>query len=153
MDNLATNLNVSSGPITVAAEQVAIRAQAIAPGETPSFGISTGSDGNFGDDPFAESDAPAATVDVPGALTTDNPDVSRLGLASFTDDALFQDDDTEVGSIVLSFNAVNDNGEIVTVRGLASPIMFTFRVTGDADLATCSFYNTTSKLFAAITIQ
>ena len=141
---LGSNLNVSSGPVTISAPQVAIRAQAVEPGDTPSFDITTGSDGNFGGDPFAPSDTPAATIAVPAALTSIK-NVDRLTIGSYTSSVLFQDPGSDVASIIVSFDAVDDNGNFITVSALASPIIFTFLVNNNIDQAHCSFYNSTSK--------
>ena len=141
---LGSNLNVSSGPVTISAPQVAIRAEAVEPGDTPSFGIATGSDGNFGDDPFAASDTPVATIEVPSALTN-TPNVSRLTVASYSSTVLFQEHGIDITSIIISFDAADDNGNIVTISGLAAPVIFSFLVNDNIDQARCSYYDTTSK--------
>ena len=152
MVTLGNNLNVSSGAVTISAPQIAIRAEAVQPGDTPSFGIATGSDGNFGDDPFAASDTPAATIAVPSALTN-TPNVSRLTVASYTSSALFQDSNVNVASIIVSFDAADDDGNVVTISGLASPVIFSFLVNDNIDQATCSFYNLISKFMGLYTIH
>ena len=143
---LGSNLNVSSGPVTISAPQVAIRAQAVQPGDTPSFDIATGSDGNFGDDPFATSDAPAATINVPAALTNFE-NVDRLTVTSFTNDALFQARGTTVGSVIIGLDAATAAGSTVVITGLEdNPVIFSFTVDSNVDEAQCSFYDTESKL-------
>ena len=145
MVDLGNSLDVSSGPVTVSAPQVAIHAQAVEPGDTPSYDIATGSDGNFGDDPFATSDAPAATIDVPAALTNFE-NVDRLTVTSFTNDALFQAEGTTVGSVIIGLDAATAAGSTVVITGLDNPVIFSFTVDGNVDEAQCSFYDTESKL-------
>ena len=146
MVDLGNSLDVSSGPVTISAPQVAIRAQAVQPGDTPSFDIATGSDGNFGDDPFATSDAPTAMINVPAALTNFE-NVDRLTVASFTNDALFQGSrGTTVGSVIIGLDAATAAGSIVVITGLDNPVVFSFTVDGNVDDAQCSFYDTESKL-------
>ena len=150
---LGNNLNVSSGPVTVSAPGIAIHAQMVQPGDTPSFGISTGSDGNFGNNPIGDaSDSAAVTIQVPAALTS-TPNVSRITLGSYINDGLFQERGTDVASIIVSFDAADDEGNIVTISSLASPITFNFLFNGNIDLANCSFYDFESKLYMGMYIH
>lgn len=148
---LGNNLDISGGPVAVSADQVAIYAQGIQPGDTPTLGISTGSDGNFGANAIGGATADAAvTVAVPVALTGGYPDVSRITVASYTNDALFQESGTDIVSMIVSFDAADDNGVVVTVSSLASPVIFSFLVDGIVDQAQCSFYNSISMLWIII---
>lgn len=151
-------MEISAGStVTETRDNFAIRALELPEDQTEfSLSITLSDDGTLNDQSFSDSETPTATVVTPRELLGGNRNISRVGTAVFANDALFQQTDFAVRSVVLTFDVYN-NGEKVVVNNLASPIIFTFVITRNIESSTedlaCTFWDESTSKCSQLRLQ
>ncbi len=146
--SIGANSPLTDGVANIIQPRVAVQAQEVDPITFNGFNIAVtiNSDGQLDQASLSGSGEATASITVVESFLTEVPDVDRLVTAVFVDDDLFvQDplvDAVSVAGIILSFDAISNNGDVINVIDLVNPITISFSVSDSILNPVCTFYDT-----------